>query len=116
MTETTYTGVKKLLIPWVSDESGDYSETSDFIGYDGKIIALYTEPAAGEDAPTDDYDVTLLDKDGTDVLLGAGLDRDTADAEVVASDSLGAVAGSPLTLVVANAGSEKGGTVIVYIR
>lgn len=107
--------VKKLVFAWTSDASGDASiETTK--PYEGEILGLTTIPAGGGAAPTDNYDVTLLDADGHNVLLGAGADRDTANTEHVARASLAAVCRSKLTLVVANAGNAKQGTAIVYIR
>ena len=45
----------------------------------GRIIALETNP--GATAPTDNYDITLEDGDGHDVLEGVGANRDTATTE-----------------------------------
>ena len=80
-----------------------------------QIVGLATIPS-GVAAPTDDYDITVTDADGHDVLWGAGANRDTADTEYVARASLAAVAGSVLTLTVANAGDTKSGVVVLYIR
>lgn len=49
---------------------------------DGTIIGIETNP--GTTAPTDNYDITLVDPDGLDRLGGAGLDRDTATTEYAA--------------------------------
>lgn len=113
-TEATHGSVKKLAFAWTSDGSGDATEVS-AEDYDGKVISLTTIPD-GAAAPTDNYDVVVNDGDGHDVLLAAGANRDTANTESVAEASLGAVAGSKLTVVVSNAGDTKQGTVILYIR
>lgn len=47
----------------------------------GKLLALETNPGAV--APTDNYDITLEDSDGIDVLEGVGGNRDTANTEKV---------------------------------
>lgn len=113
-TETTYATVKKIVFEWTSDAGGDATETT-AAAYDGKLIGLTTIPDAVA-APTDDYDITLTDVEGHDVLLGAGANRDTANTEHVAEASLGAVAGSKLTLTVAAAGNAKEGIAVVYLR
>lgn len=115
ITPKTYSSVRKVIFVWVSATDGTATATTT-PGFDGEIIGLTTIPAGGGSAPTDNYDVTLLDADGHDVLLGAGADRDTANTEHVTRASLAGVADSKLTLNIANAGSTKGGTVIVYIR
>lgn len=114
VTEKTYGSVKKIRWSWTSDASGDDSEAT-VEPYDGKLIGLTTDPD-GTAAPTDNYDIVVNDADGDDVLLGAGANRDTANTEHVAEASLGAVAGSKLTLVVSNAGDTKQGVVILYVR
>jgi hypothetical protein len=49
---------------------------------EGVIVGLYTNP--GSPAPTDNYDITLVDGDGVDRLGGLGADRDTSTSERVA--------------------------------
>ncbi|HUW56576.1 MAG TPA: hypothetical protein VMZ92_08065 [Planctomycetota bacterium] len=115
-TETTFGSVKKIVAAWTSDSvTGAVSGTTTF-PYDGAIIGLTTIPGTVGDAPDDNYGVTITDVGGHDVLLGAGLLRDTANTEHVAGTSLAGVAGSKLTVSVAAAGASKKGTVIVYVR
>lgn len=45
----------------------------------GKIIQVVTNP--GATAPSDDYDITMTDSDGIDVLQGKGANRDTVNSE-----------------------------------
>jgi hypothetical protein len=113
-TETTHGSCKKIVWAWTSDGSGDASEATTET-YDGKLIGLTTIPDAGA-APSADYDIVVTDSGGHDVLLGAGADRHTSNTEHVAEASLGAVAGSVLTLVVSNAGNATEGVVILYVR
>ena len=114
VTEAVHASMKKLRFAWTSDASGDVTIASAEV-YDGKVEVLETNPDGGA-APTDNYDIVVNDGDGDDVLLGAGANRDTANTESVASSSLGAVAGSKLTLIVANAGNAKQGVVILFVR
>jgi hypothetical protein len=50
-------------------------------GYGYSLHSMATVP--GSPAPTDNYDITIEDVDGIDVLGGAGMNRDTANAERV---------------------------------
>ena len=118
ITEETYgnslNAIKKIAFAWTSDGSGDATVTTTEV-YTGEILRLITVPD-GTSAPTDDYDVVINDEDGTDVLIGAGANRDTANTEQVIASSLGCVANDKLTLVVSNAGDTKKGTVYLYVR
>jgi hypothetical protein len=115
ITEETFGSLKKIAWAWTSDAAGVVSGTLTTGAYNGVLERLVTVPS-GAAAPTDNYDVTVLDEDGTDVLMGAGADRDTANTEQVLASSLGAVANDRLELRVANAGNSKGGTVYLYLR
>lgn len=70
----------------------------------GQILGVTTIP--GTTQPTDDWDLTLKDSDGVDVLGGQGADRDTANPEqaVPIHGSLYAprAVASKLTLGIAN--------------
>lgn len=114
VTEIRHGSMKKIHFAWTSDPSGDADEVTSF-PYNGKIENLTTIPS-GAAAPTADYDITLTDSDGVDVLAGAGVDRSATAQENVVSASLGAVVESALTLTVAAAGNAKSGDVYVFIR
>lgn len=113
ITEITYGTVKKIKFAWTSAADGTASGATPNV-YDGQALMLVTDPD-GTDAPTDNYDITITDSDGVDVLAGVGADRDTAVTEYVVAN-LGAVAKSKLTINVANAGAAKKGIAYLYIR
>lgn len=114
MAEVRYTAIKKITWSWTST-SGGAADGATTYAYDGDLIGLTTDPD-GTSAPTDNYDITITDSDGRDVLLGAGANRDTATTEHVVGTNLAAVAGSKLTLNVANAGDTKKGVVVLWLR
>lgn len=116
VTEKTLGSVKKVTFAWVSAADGTATGATTGVEYDGKIIGLTTIPGAAALAPDDNYDITITDADGHDVLLGAGANRDTANTESVTEASLGAVASSKLTINVSGAGDSNAGTAIVYLR
>lgn len=113
--------VIKIVSAWNSGDGGEAEDTdgaaSDTteLKFSGKIIGLGTIPGAAAKAPDDNYDVVITDSDGHDVLLGAGLNRDTANTEYKDGTVLAGVANSTLTFSVTNAGSDNSGTVILWI-
>jgi hypothetical protein len=114
--ERTNGSIKVAAFVWVSAADGTATGATTK-AFDGQVLELITNPSAT--APTDNYDITVTDADGYDVLNGQGANRDTANTElVVHSDTtpLGVVSGSVLTLNVAAAGNTKGGDVLVKIR
>lgn len=119
ITEETMSVVKKIKFAWTSVNGGgdDGKATKTTVNsYTGKIIRLVTIPGTGGDVPTDNYDVVINDEDGTDILMGAGANRDLTNTEQVLEASLGCVANDKLSLSITNAGSAKKGTAIIYIR
>ena len=104
---------------WVSDALGAAD------GYTNQVRGTIERVTFNPDdvsTPTDNYDVTLLDIDGIDVLNGTGANRDTANSEgTVTTEGDGttylpfSVVGR-LTLYVTNAGATKSGVVRVYLR
>ena len=116
--EITKRSVRKVPWSWTSGTGAEGGTVAvpTVATFDGKLVGFSTIPSGGGTAPTDNYDITITDADGHDVLLGAGANRDTANTEHVAEASLGAVAGSKLTLNVAAAGDAKLGVAVLYIR
>lgn len=118
-------GVRKVIVDWVSASDGTVSTT---VRIAGTLVKAVTNP--GATAPTDDYDITLTDGEGVDVLAAcqAGLsNRDTATSEQVYFLVLDA-AGTPLaqsvhpvvcdtlTVAVASAGDSKMGRLALYYK
>ena len=108
-------------IAWTSDSGGNFTSN---VKLDGLIIKVVTDPGAS--APTDNYDVTLVDEFGLDLLAGQGANRDTTNSEmfcpgIVVTDGTNTSV-MPMshkgtaTLTIANAGDTKNGTVSIYSK
>lgn len=123
-------GIRKVTASWISDDStGAVSGTTGKIV--GEIIKAVTVPS-GTAAPTANYDITLADEAGVDILaacVAAGrlADRHTStteqryffaediDTAPLAKATHPAVC-DKITIAVTNAGNSKAGTIILYIR
>lgn len=117
ITENRVGVVKQVKFAWTATTGGAVSGTSTTYSYNGLIEGAQFVPGTGDDKPSEDYDVTLLDENSLDVLHGLGADLGSAATVYMdRSDGLGAVANSALQLVVSGAGSENKGTVYVEIR
>ena len=116
--EETVGGTKFISWSWIggSAESAIASATTTSF-YTGKLLFCVTNPGV-TDAPADDYDVVIVDKNDVDVLADNGLDRATGTTESILTASLGAVANSQLELQVTNSGSSglANGVVYLWIR
>ena len=55
----------------------------------GRLLQIITDPS-GDTAPQDNYDITVTDSGGADLLLGVGANRDTTNTEVAIIQSNGA--------------------------
>ncbi len=117
ITEEVFNSVKLIKWAWTSGTGQTVladNTTESF--YTGKLLFMTSIPGAGGDAPTDNYDITILDKNGADVCSDAGMNRDAASTESVLAASLGAVANSQLSLNIAAAGSSNTGVCLLWIR
>ena len=111
--------IKKISTSWTSDGSGAATST---VSFAGTILRVVTNP--GSAAPTDDWDVTLLDSDGLDLFMGRGANRDTTNSEHF-NPGMSTTDGTTTTVIpvsftgsatltIANAGAAKTGTVVIY--
>ena len=114
-------GTTKYAIAWTSDASGGVSANTVAVKT-GRLHQVKFIPAGGGNAPTDLYDVTLLDADGVDLLFGAGTDRFTATSNFAAprigsgvNTGLVFIEGGNVTPTITNAGNVKQGTLVLYI-
>jgi hypothetical protein len=113
--------IKKVLWDWLSDASGDATDTE---RVEGEILRVCFVPDGGGTQPSNSYDVTIKDSEEIDVLAGLGANLTNASSSqvvpVVTDGNAGnmrpvAVAGD-LDLAVANAGNAKGGKIALYYR
>lgn len=110
-TEESLGKIDKITFTWASATTGAASATTTQL-YTGRIrqALIY----AGTTAPTDLYDVQLLDSASVDLLFGEGGNCPVADTVVV--QEAGYVVSDPISLAVTNAGDTKYGSVVVYIE
>jgi hypothetical protein len=114
-TEITFT--------WVSHTDGTVSGVGASNPLLGIISGVWFYPDSGATQPTDAYDVTLLDEYGRDVLYGVGAnvsqDQNNSGNYRVPMNADGMsviLRGNVLTPSITNAGSGKGGTIILQLR
>jgi len=108
-----------LTFSWVGDVSGGGvpAEISE-LEFNAYVCLVVTNP--GTTAPTDNYDITLTDEDGIDIMGGQLANRDTADSES-AVPKIGTVYGcrpidGTITLnITNNSVNSATGTVKVWI-
>ena len=115
ITEELQNHVKKVKFEWVSDADGDAEGTTN-VELTGDLVGFATLPAAGDDQPTNEYDITIIDSDDIDVLFGKGGDLSNTTKAYAKSTDLGAVVNSKLKIIVENAGNTKKGTAILFIK
>lgn len=107
-----------LTFVWIANSSGTVTSDASDEGFEGYVNKVVTDP--GPTAPTDDYDITLTDEDGVDVMGGQLDNRDTANSEQ-AMPKVGSAYGNSwvsgtLTLNISNNSVDGGqGEVKVYI-
>lgn len=118
-------GIRKVVAAYTTDSGGAASGTTKRIV--GSLIKGVTDPG---DGPTDDWDITITDEEGLNVLAGCQsnlTNRDTTNSEQVyfllldaagtpLAQSLFPVVSDALTITVANGGSTKSGQIILYYR
>lgn len=125
-TSTRYAGgVTRHRLAWTSDASGNVSANSVTLP-PGMLVQVAFIPGAGGVQPTDLYDVTMTCDDhssvnvldgGSGTSVGADLSQtnSTHKTPMAASGVRQWLHGGGYTLVVANAGNAKSGTVDLYL-
>lgn len=117
--------IRKIVADWTSDAAdGTCSGTTRKIS--GRLIKAVTDP--GSVAPTDDYDISITDEEGSDVLSPCQntlANRDSTSTEQVyflvkdtagtpLAQSLHPAVCDQLTISISNAGNSKTGQLIMY--
>lgn len=116
----TGSGITELTFSFTADPNGTVSDTNTEAAMDGYLLQMVTNP--GSTAPTDNYDITIKNSDGVDLLNGNGADRDTSNSEIAFPDPNWAAVTPPffsglLTLGISNNSQASAtGEVILYIK
>lgn len=109
-------GLVQYTFAWTSTAGGAVSANPQAL-VRGRLVEAKFIPGSGGTQPTDLYDITLLDEAGVDVLFGAGANLSNAtSARARLNPPVIHAADDDLDLVVANAGSEKTGTLILWVQ
>jgi hypothetical protein len=115
--------IRKILIDWTSDDTtGAVTVTTRKIS--GELLKAVTDPGAA--APTADYDITITDEEGANVLANCHddlADRHTSTTQTVdfflsGAANVGArpVVCDALSVAITNAGNSKQGQIAIYYR
>lgn len=112
VTEACFEGMAK--IQWtVTTHTDGAASLVTSRSYYGAVMSVVTNP--GATAPTDNWDATITDVDGYDVLQGVGADRDTTNTETAGPTVSPSPVFGPLTLNITNGGNTKDLVVTLYI-
>ena len=115
----TFSSMKKYAVTWTSTTGGAATYTTT-AAFDGLIHRIVVDPSTAA-APSTDYDVTLTDGNGVDVLGGVlvGLNGASAAQQIILGTTGNAAptaVSSVLDFAVSGAGNAKSGEVIFYVR
>ena len=109
----------KYKMDWLSDASGDV-DVDDIPMIQGEIQSVHYFPDAGGTQPSDNYDLTMTDSYGVDILTGTGANlsqtTDTYAVPALSTYFKVVIEAGSYDLVIANAGNAKGGIVEVIVR
>lgn len=111
--------VRLITYTWTADVSDGSVPAQASPVINGDVILVVTNP--GTPAPTDNYDVTLTDEDGVDVMGGALADRDQSNSEqakpIINSEAVDRFVDGTLTLSISNNSVNSAqGVVKVWVR
>ncbi len=109
----------KYKMDWLSDASGDV-DVDAIPMIQGEIQSVHYFPDAGGTQPSDNYDLTMTDSYGVDILTGTGANlsqtTDTYAVPALSTYFKVVIEAGSYDLVIANAGNAKGGIVEVIVR
>ena len=118
-TVTKSGALSKYKMDWLSDASGDV-DVDAIPMIQGEIQSVHYFPDAGGTQPSDNYDLTMADSFGVDILTGTGANlsqtTDTYAVPALSTYFKVVIEAGSYDLVIANAGNAKGGIVEVVIR
>jgi hypothetical protein len=117
VTHNAIGNVRTIVAACTADASDGSFPNTTLPRFEGRLLSIETNP--GATAPQDNYDVTVEDAHGLDVLLGTGANRDTATTEraavVFTSTSVHPIVDDTDTLTLKVAGNNVNSAVTVIV-
>ena len=109
--------MKIATLTWTTSAGGVFTSTATSKSINGFVVMVETNPD-GTAVPTVDYDITLLNSGGADIMGGTLADRSNTATEMamplIGTIYTGIAVQGGLTLTVSNAGNSKIGTVKIF--
>lgn len=117
--------IQKWSYAWTSDASGNVTQTTTS-RINGTITNVVSIPAAGASAPSANWDMTIKDENGNDILNALG--SNLSETAVVRLKPFGSHTVNSvvypfdvdlydrLQINITNAGNTKSGTLVFYVR
>lgn len=107
-------GMRAYTYSWTSDGSGNVSTNSVIVSPGAYLRQVALIPSGGAAQPDDNYDVSLKDSHGTDLLGGLGTDCDQTIALEISQLHVWVDRSAVLQLVISGAGATNGGSVVLW--
>jgi hypothetical protein len=113
-------GIRVVSYSWTCDSGGNVVATTNDI--EGEIRRFVVNPADGASSPTDNYDLTVTDRDSIDIIggQGANLSQSTNTNTVCTVNDgttyMALVTRGTHTITITNAGNAKSGVIRFYTR
>ena len=114
--------IRKYTLTWQSSSGGAVDFTTPAIA--GELIGIEFDP--GATAPTANYDITLTDENGLDVMAGQGANLSATVTTMVkpgipfkdgvTTSVAPMIVHGTLVLAITNAGDTKNGVIVLYMR
>lgn len=111
--------VQVITVEWTAHTDGTVTAEAIDVNPQGYVFMVVTNP--GSTAPTDNYDITLTDADGVDIMGGTLANRDEATSEqAVPAVATGIYGGryvytAPTLNISNNSVNGATGTVVIYV-
>lgn len=107
-------GVRAYTYEWTSDGSGNVSTNAVIVSPGAYLVQVQFEPGTGAAQPSDNYDVTLLNSKGVDLLDGVGLNCDDTVGRTESRPGIWIDRAAVLQLTVAGAGATNTGRLVLW--
>lgn len=116
ITEYKQGNVQRIVCNWASDATGDVNAALTSSPFSGRITCAIFEPGIGSASPDPNYDVSLKNPFGMDVLRGIGDNQSQTATSILQITTAVPLASDRLIFWVTNAGAVASGTAYFFVE